>query len=116
MKFIISENKIDNVIYRFIDKEMKSLKGRWYPFWDDDRETSINTAFRYFSTIRGEDDDPIFEYLTSDYEDLDYNYLWIDWDLKRKFDNIFGDRWYEIFKKWFRDNFPDNPFEKTNFD
>jgi hypothetical protein len=111
MKYLISESKINNIIYNFIDTTLVDYKGGWSPGWSDDRDEYDYTYEKYFSIIEGYDDDPLMTYYTKEYKVLSYSILFLSYDLVRKFNTMFDNRWKHIFVKWFQDKFPDKSVE-----
>ena len=110
MRFIISENKLNNTIYNFIDSSIMDYKGVWVQGWSDENDDYDDRYQKYFSTIDRYDDDPLITYFTKEYLSS-YSFVFLDDTLVRHFNSFFQDRWNPVFVKWFQDKFPDKPAE-----
>ena len=110
MRFIISENKLNNTIYNFIDSSIMDYKGVWVQGWSDENDDYDDRYQKYFSTIDRYDDDPLITYFTKEYLSS-YSFVFLDDTLVRHFNSFFQDRWNPVFVKWFHDKFPDKPAE-----
>ncbi len=121
MKVLITENKVFNVIYNYIDKKFDRDEINWVygPNDDEDNEDyPDNENFLIFykgGTWAGEEySDIVFDYFTVDYySDEPSSRPWkerapvlevID-EYGEHLDTMFGNNWKEPMKKWFQDKF-----------
>ena len=119
MKAIITENKLFDSIYNYIDKTFNPSEMSWvygvdededgYP--DIDRENE-NFLIFYQGDWQGDyDSDMVFYYFEKEYYDTYSGYyedapiLEVLGEHAKHFDNMFGNYWEEPMKKWFQDNF-----------
>ena len=114
MKYIITENRLNNFILKYINEKYPVDEINYGEGYDDDGNPDYSSYRFYFG---GYDDDEyegnIFEWYDKDYWDGDNPLaksrieespiLFFD-DLK-KMDLMFGEHWKPVFKKWFLDNF-----------
>lgn len=121
MKIIITENKVFDVIYDYLDKTFDSNEINWVygPNDDEDNEDNPdNENFLIFykgGTWTGEDySDVVFHYLEVEYySDEPYAKPFKDEapildvidEYAEHLDAMFGKHWKGPMKKWFQDNF-----------
>lgn len=121
MKIIITEDRIFNAIYKYIDNILYKDEINWVygPNEEDDdwQENPENKEFLIFhkGEWRGEDyTDIVFYYFTKDYYDDSpaaspfknaAPILDVPNDYSEKLYNLFGRSWREPMKKWFEDKF-----------
>ena len=119
MKVIITENKLFDSIYSYIDGDFNKDDIHWtygisMEEWGDNFEDENYLIF-YNGDWEGEEDsDVIFYYL-----DVEYNsdepsskpfkdeapILNVNGEYSEHLDTMFGNHWKEPMKKWFQDNF-----------
>ena len=104
MKYIISESRLDDLIYDYLSSNLQPDYG-WEERESYKREKfhnlpvpsyitfdfNVRTAFKYYYTS----DKPLIENPKT--------LLVEDWIVER-LSELFGDRWEPIFVKWFQDN------------
>ena len=117
MKYIINENRLEELIYNYIEK-----------MYDVD-DINFTNPYKYDDAGNEYEEPNIIEYYSGDYEgsyDTKFLFVWVDPDyynedyigLKRKcpileindeegaiLDNYFNNNWHEPFKLWFENNF-----------
>lgn len=124
MKFIISENRIDDLVVKHLDSVFDVANIGW-TYGSDDMGNDVDYAAEFYE---GDYEDGWGENVLFRWYDKDY---WFDEDitktsddeklkkriedspivefqnshLSNQLDSIFGDRWEEPFKRWFEDNF-----------
>ena len=118
MKIIITEEKLFNTIYDYIEKSFSDLEIGWVfgkEENNDDYFIEDNENFLIFfnGKWQGEDySDIIFNYFDEDYyidtpgtllEDSPI--LEVMGKYAEELDDMFSNHWYEPMKEWFRDNF-----------
>lgn len=120
MKFIISENKIYDLVVKYLDSMFDVDKIGWI-YGADDMGNDVDYAAEFYIGDYG-DDETIFRWYGNDYWTSDDAEGWgeeyrndlsnkspllafEDYSLSYQLDSIFGDRWEEPFKRWFEDNF-----------
>ena len=119
MKYLISESKLESLIYKQIDKldELKGLKEFDCSHFDWDLSVSVDV----YCFQKGPYDDPIMEYILKpdsipiDKEyDVDYQMYYdslpglvLDNSITSYLNDIFGDSdsWRDVFKVWFEENY-----------
>lgn len=123
MKVIITENRVFETIYRYLDKTFDPSEMDWiygidededgYP--DIDRENE-NFLMFYKGEYEGNlDSDFVFHYFDVDYYDKndpshkpfrdEAPILEVLGENGRHLDTMFDNHWHEPMKKWFQDNF-----------
>jgi hypothetical protein len=123
MKIIITESKLHNSIYEYIDESFNVSNINWvYGIGEDENgyeDIDIedkNFIIFYYGDWDGEyDSDIIFNYFDVDYYDKndpahkpfikDSPVLEVMREYAKHLDSIFGNHWHEPMKKWFQDNF-----------
>ena len=118
MKIVITENKVFNVIYRYINNIIDTSDIDWVYGPNEDEDYPDNENFLIFykgGTWAGEDySDIVFYYFTADYySDEPSGNLFKEaspiLDVLEKYgeklDSMFGKHWREPMKKWFEDKF-----------
>ena len=117
MKYLISENKLNNLIYDYIvDMFMNNEEGELnhnYDYDDMDNETDDSIEF-YFGDYG--DGDYAFRWYSEKYFLLDKEceecpIVEMNDELKNVLDATFSDKWESQFKKWMRKEF--NLYVKT---
>jgi hypothetical protein len=123
MKYIITENKVFDVIYRYFDKTFNPSEMDWVygagededGYVDIDRENE-NFLMFYKGDWQGEEDsDVVFHYFDVDfYNEDDPSHkpfrdqspiLEVIGEYGKHLDTMFDNHWEEPMKKWFQDNF-----------
>jgi hypothetical protein len=123
MKVVITENRLFNSIYKYIDETFNSNEMDWvYGLGvDDDGYVDIDMENENFLIFfkgewEGEEDsDSVFHYFDVDYYDKnDPSHkpfrdksptLEVLGEYGRHLDSMFDNHWHEPMKKWFQDNF-----------
>ena len=123
MKYIITENKVFDVIYRYFDKTFNPSEIDWVYAWgeDDDGYLDIdkeneNFLMFYKGDWEGEEySDIVFHYFDVDfYNEDDPSHkpfrdqspiLEVIGEYGKHLDTMFDNHWEEPMKKWFQDNF-----------
>ena len=116
MKVLITENKIFDTIYKYIDKYFNPNEIDWvYGENDEDdwQENPENEHFLIFYEgyyLDEYESNVFFHYFDVDYYDSEPSrdsapILEVLGEYAKHLDTIFGDHWYEPMKKWFQDNF-----------
>ena len=122
MKTIISENKLHDVISKYIDDYLDGNKIDWIYGLDDSENEydemleNENFLIFYNGDWQGdEDSDVIFHYFEVDYYDKNdpshkpfrdkAPILEVLGKNGRNLESMFGTHWHEPMKKWFKDNF-----------
>ena len=120
MKFIISENRINDLVVKHLNS-MFDVDNIGWIYGADDMGNDVDYAAEFYIGDYG-DDETIFRWYGNDYwtsddaegwgeeyrNDLDNKsplLAFEDSSLSYQLDSIFGDRWEEPFKRWFEDNF-----------
>lgn len=124
MKFIISENRIDDLVVKHLDS-VYDIENIGWIYGTDDMGNDVDYAAEFYE---GDYEDGWGENVLFRWYDKDY---WFDEDITKTSDDeklkkriedspivefqnshlsnqlysIFGDRWEEPFKRWFEDNF-----------
>ena len=125
MKFIISENRINDLVIKHLDSMFDVANIGWIYGADDmgndvdyaaefyEGDWGENTLFRWYNKNYWYDEE---SNLPKDGHEYDRRILnksikespiveFEDSHLSSQLDGIFGDRWEEPFKRWFEDNF-----------
>jgi len=110
MKYIITESKLDGIIYDFINNNFSPELDWSYTIeeikYNSDGETAIVIS-----------DDRVYYYIDCSYYDKNYDdwrsnpeeyaecpFISMDEDFEiNRMDDLFGDRWKKVFIKWFYD-------------
>ena len=124
MKFIISENRINDLVVKHLES-VYDIENIGWIYGTDDMGNDVDYAAEFYE---GDYEDGWGENVLFRWYDKDY---WFDEDitktsddeklkkriedspivefqnshLSNQLDSIFGDRWEEPFKRWFEDNF-----------
>jgi hypothetical protein len=130
MKFIISENRIDDLVVKHLDSVL-DVKNVGWTYGSDDMGNEVDYAAEFYEGDyeEGWGENTLFRWYDKDYwfddelglpatggYEYDRNLLkkniedspileFEDTHLSRQLDSIFNDRWEEPFKRWFEDNF-----------
>jgi len=119
VKYIISESKLDNIIYNYINSigEFMNLEEFDCSSFDWDLGHDVE-EYCYQKEPYGDVQIEYFPHpeqiptiISSEYgETLEYlpAVNIVDTDIKNELESLFGDRWEEPFKKWFKDKFDRN--------
>lgn len=119
MKTIVSENKLHKIIDKYLDGYLDGNEINWtyglnWDVDDDDDELEENENFIIFynGDWEGEEDsDVVFHYFEEDYYDYSPAHkpfrdkspiLEVIGEYAEHLDNLFGDRWKEPMKEWFK--------------
>jgi hypothetical protein len=119
MKVIITENRVFETIYRYLDKNFNPNQMDWvYGIGEDDEGypdiDSENENFLIFfkGDWQGEyDSDMVFHYFEKEYYDRYSSFynqapiLEVIGEYAKHLDTMFDNHWEEPMKKWFQDNF-----------
>jgi hypothetical protein len=120
MKFIISEDKIYDLIMKHINSMFDIHNIHWINGIDD-WGNEVDYAISFYQGDYDEDD-TLFRWYSEDYWTSEEDYLWTDEHIKEMKDKspilsfedtntlnalngCFGDRWHQPFKDWFMENF-----------
>ena len=127
MKFIISENKINDLVFKHLDS-MFNVGNIGWTYGSDDMGNDVNYAAEFYEGDYEWGDDILFRWYDEDYwfneestlPETGYEYdrrilekniedspivEFQDFHSAKQLDSIFGNRWEEPFKRWFEDNF-----------
>jgi hypothetical protein len=129
MKFIISENRIDDLVVKHLDNVFDVANIGW-TYGSDDMGNEVDYAVEFYEGDyeEGWGENTLFRWYDKDYWIEDESTLpptgheydrrllekkiaespileFEDFHLSNQLDSIFGDRWKEPFKRWFEDNF-----------
>lgn len=121
MKILITEGKLFDSIYEYIDDSFKQDEIDWVygidydPEGNEDIEDENFLIFYKGGTWAGEDySDIVFNYFTVDYYSDEPSskpfkdeapILDVTGEYSEHLDTMFGNHWHEPIKKWFQDNF-----------
>ena len=116
MKVLITENKIFDTIYKYIDKYFNPNEIDWvYGENDEDdwQENPENEHFLIFYEgyyLDEYESNVFFHYFDADYYDSQPSIdrspvLEVLGEYAKHLDTMFGDHWEEPMKKWFENNF-----------
>lgn len=111
MKLIINEDRINQIIYNYIDKYY-DVNDIHYTYYIDDNYNESDNAIQYYLGDY-DDDNTIFRIYKEDYWDNDDDFrkklspilMVEDDDFVSSLFGIFGDKWKPIMAKWFENNF-----------
>jgi len=117
MKYIISESRVEKAIYEYMDELFGDVMyERYYSF---DTESYSDNVLEFYNMDMEDAGDYIFEYIKKEYYDEPH----VGQSLKEKYSNqapmieflhsstynklnsYFGDRWKQVFVRWFEDKF-----------
>jgi hypothetical protein len=127
MKFIISENRIDDLVVKHLDSVFDVANIGW-TYGSDDMGNEVDYAAEFYGGDYEWGDDILFRWYDKDYwfneestlPETGYEYdrrileknikdspivEFQDFHSAKQLYSIFGDRWEEPFKRWFEDNF-----------
>jgi hypothetical protein len=118
MKYVITESKLNNAIYQYLDEYLKPNELNWTHGMDFDEngeyEEDENFIIFYKGDWDGEDDsDIVFNYFTKEYYGDEASsksfknnapILEVMGGYAEHLDNMFGVHWQESMEKWFQDN------------
>jgi hypothetical protein len=122
MEYIITESKLFNAIYQYIDETFNPNQMDWVYGVDDaedeysEPEENENFLIFYKGEYEGEENsDIVFNYFDVDfYNENDPSHkpfrnqapiLEVMGEYAEHLDNVFDEYWEEPMKKWFQDNF-----------
>ena len=119
MKVIITENKVFETIYRYLDNNFNPNQMDWVYGRDEDEDgyngadmENENFLIFYKGDWEGEDfTDNVFHYFEKEYYDKYSSFyneapiLEVMGDHAKHLETMFGNHWEEPMKKWFQDNF-----------
>lgn len=124
MKYEITDSRLHEAIFKFIDDEFIDDNLEWdYDINPDTDETEPNILNFFGNKYRhGDQDDWYFQYVKREYytnlTDKEFANKWIkkaplleitDREWKEKMTNLFGDYWQPVFKQWFKNVYPHFP-------
>lgn len=134
MKYIITENKANKIMYNYIDERLKD-RVTYGPGYDYTKDEETNDLLYFHLTDDSGEviwDDPAFEYIKKSWyesgrESLEVTKKWENkapilqvTNLKYysccNFDWIFGELWHPVFEQWFKNNFPQFPVKTFIFE
>jgi hypothetical protein len=112
MKIIITENKIESAIIKYLNTHYNVDEIHWNPFHDDDGDPT-DDAIEYYSGDYFENDYGPFTLYKESYwvwddspnKELSPLLIIEDKNFYQSLNSMFGNRWEPVFKKWFEDNF-----------
>ena len=118
MKVIITENRLNDFILKYIEEKYPVDKINYTEGYDDDGNPDDSSYIFYFEDYDSDvDDGTIFRWYSKDYWDgpdestVDYRIkqspllVFEDSRDAEKFDSLFNEHWKPVFKQWFYDNF-----------
>jgi hypothetical protein len=122
MKVIITENRVFETIYRYLDKNFNPNQMDWVygadededGYFDIDRENENFLMFFKGDYQGNYDTDYVFHYFDVDYYSTEPSHkpfrdkapiLEVIGEHALHLDTMFDNHWYEPMKKWFQDNF-----------
>jgi len=111
MKYIITESKLSNYIYEYIDSYLNSNEINWEYGPDEDNEDEDNEEFLIFYKEENGGEEEVFNYFKPDYYEDPGGYkdkapiLEVLDEYGERLDNMFDIYWHEPMKKWFEDKF-----------
>ena len=104
MKYIITESKLDNIIYQYLEDLFDDLN---FTAAEDEEGYEMNSALQFYFGDYG-DDESVFYWYDSDYFNNDCEKCPIvvfETDLLDKLNSLFSNKWEPIFKKWLWETF-----------
>ena len=116
MKVIISENKLTNSIYNYIDETFNPNDMDWVYGENDEADWQENPENEHFLIfyegyyLDEYESNVFFHYFDADYYDSQPSIdrspvLEVLGEYAKHLDTMFGDHWEEPMKKWFENNF-----------
>jgi hypothetical protein len=118
MEIVITENKVFETIYKYLDKTFNPNQMDWVYGVDDaedeysEPEENENFLIFYKGDWEGEDfTDDVFHYFEKEYYDKYSSFyneapiLEVMGEHAKHLETMFGNHWEEPMKKWFQDNF-----------
>ena len=118
MKYIITENRLNNYILKYIEEKYPIDKINYGEGYDDDGNLDSSAYDFYFTDYDPDEyDGTIFRWYGKDYWEGDNDEIlrhrierspmlyFEDSHEPKKLDKMFGEYWKPVFKKWFYDNF-----------
>jgi len=106
MKFIISENRINDLVIKYLNKTYDINNIHWTYGMDDNYDEDENSVEVYFGDYG--DGEEFFRWYNSDYFVVKCDrcpLLDMDTDIKENLTNLFGNKWEEPFKEWVKTHF-----------
>jgi hypothetical protein len=117
MKYIISESRVEKAIYEYMDELFGDVMYERYYYFD--KESYTDNVLEFYNKDLEDSGDYLFEYVKKEYYDephigqhLKEKYLsqapmveFLHSYTTRQLDAYFGDRWKQVFVKWFKDKF-----------
>lgn len=118
MKYVITEGKLNNAIYQYLDEYLGPNELNWLYGMDFDVEGEYEEDENFIIFYKGDwtgdnSSDIVFNYFTKEYyEDSTGSKSFKDnapilevmGEYAEHLDNMFGTHWHEPIKKWFQDN------------
>jgi hypothetical protein len=112
MKIIITENKIESGILKYLNTHYNVDEIHWNPFHDDDGNPT-DDAIEYYIGDYFEDDNGPFTLYKESYwvndddpkKELSPLLIIEEKSFYQSLNSMFGPYWEPVFKKWFEDNF-----------
>jgi hypothetical protein len=116
MKIVITENKIFDTIYKYIDKYFNPNEIDWVYGENDEADWQENPENEHFLIfyegyyLDEYESNVFFHYFDEDYYDSESSInsspvLEVLGEYAKHLDTIFGNHWVEPMKKWFQDKF-----------
>jgi hypothetical protein len=117
MKVIITENRLNDFILKYIEEKYPVDKINYTEGYDDDGNPDDSSYIFYFGDYDSDvDDGTIFRWYSKDYWEGDSVAARLraeespilsfdDWDNYHHLDSMFNEHWKPVFKQWFYDNF-----------
>lgn len=123
MKYVITESRLDTIIYDYIDKMFDVENINWHNpyYYDDDtgEEGEIETMVEYYIGDFDEGENICFRWYDCEYF-APNNHLQgrcpivsLEVEYQKILDGYFGEMWHEPFKKWFIEKF-DQPVKSID--
>jgi hypothetical protein len=117
MKYILTESKYHSLIKKQIDKMFSVEDIHWthpYEYDEEGNEYEDSNAIEFYYNDYG-DDETVFRWYDKNYWGEGsvsfYAYrensplIEVENQFSTTLNGLFGDKWYEPFKEWFRENF-----------
>ena len=106
MKYLISENKINKIIYDYIVNmfENNNLGELNYNYHEDDYGNESSDAIEFYFNDYG-DGETVFRWYSEDYFETDCEkcpIIEIDTEYENALNSVFSDRWIEPFKNYIK--------------
>lgn len=125
MRYILTENKLNESIYNFID-EMFNTDYINYFHPEDDYGNGNDDPYRclfYFNDYS--DEETLFRWYDKEYfnDDTEQGMILreespiivVEEPFYSRLDNLFGERWMPVFLKWFNENYPEYKSKTVGF-